>query len=346
MPDTKYAFMSAYLKGEEARVVTLDHIDRMSRTSSVNDALATITGTDIGNYFQEVPIRTFDDLDECLWRYFREYLAHLEAFKFLPADMRKVLRAYLVRYDVFNVKVALCGIPIGKKASMLPLGVIYNHGLLDELSSIENIDGITGLLVKCKLANYVPVLEKYRIDEGAKSRLAAESKLDEEYYKSFLDMTKRIKDGFLLAKAIGFTIDLTNLQIASRAIIQDIGLGASDNIIPCGYMLSAEAVRDLLSLKLTDMSGKLRNTLYYDVVEEISNAYNRTQSITSVDETIDKYKFGLAKGILAPRILSPLVMAWHLIVKELEIRNLRLILKAMFDNMPLEETKHRLVVSS
>lgn len=338
--------MSAYLKGEEARVVTLDHIDRMARTSSVNDALATIAGTDIGNYFQEVPIRTFDGLDECLWRYFREYLAHLEAFNLLPNDMRKVLRAYLLKYDVLNIKAALYGTLMGKRAHMIPLGTIYNHGLLDELSSIENIDGIVELLIKCKLASYASVLEEYKIDEGAKSKLLAETKLEGEYYKSFLDMTKGIKDSFVLAKAIGLTIDLANLQIVSRAIIQDIGLGASDNIIPCGYMLSAEAVRDLLSLRLTDMCGKLRNTLYYDVVEEISNAYNRTQSITSVDETIDKYKFDLAKGILAPRILSPLVIAWHLIVKELEIRNLRLILKAMFDNMPLEETKHRLVVSS
>ena len=336
--------MSAYLKGEEARVVTLDHIDRMSKTSSLNDALAVITETDIGDYFQEVSIKTFDELDECLWKYLREYLTRIEAFKFLPHDMLKVLKAYLVKYDVFNIKAALHGSLIGRKARMLPLGLIYNNGLLDEFSSVANVDGIVEVLVKCKLANYGSVLEKYRIDEGAKSRLAAETKLDEEYYKSFLNMTKGMKDGFLLAKAIGLTIDLTNLEIASRAIIQDIGVGAAYYIIPNGYILSTEAIRELLSLKLTDMPGRLSNTIYYDVVKEVSSSYNRTQSITSVDETIDKCKFGLVKEILSPRILSPLVLAWHLIVKELEIRNLRLILKAMFDEMPLEETKHRLIV--
>ena len=338
--------MSAYLKGEEVKVVTPEHVDRMARTSSVNDALATIAGTDIGDYFQEVPIRTFDDLDECLWRYFREYLAHLEAFKLLPNDMRKVLRAYLLKYDVLNIKAALYGTLMGKRAHMIPLGTIYNHGLLDELSSIENIDGIVELLIKCKLASYASILEEYKMDEGAKSKLLAETKLEGEYYKSFLDMTKGIKDGFVLAKAIGLTIDLANLQIATRAIVENIGLRAADYIVATGYILSAEAVRELLPLKLTDMVGKLRKTPYYAVAEEISSSYNRTQSITCIDETIDKYRFGLAKEILAPRILSPLVMAWHLIVKELEIRNLRLILKALFDSIPVEEIRHHLVVSS
>ena len=276
----------------------------------------------------------------------REYLARLEAFKFLPDDMLKVLEAYLVKYDVFNIKAALRGSLIVRKARMLPLGLIYNNGLLDEFSSVANVDGIVEVLVKCKLANYGPVLEKYRIDEGAKSRLAAETKLDEEYYRSFLNMTKGIKDGFLLAKAVGLTIDLTNLEIASRAIVQDIGLGAADYIIAGGHMLSAEAVRQLLSLRLTDVPDKLSNTIYYDVAEEVSSSYKRTQSVTSVDETIDKHKLRLAKEILSPRILSPLVMAWHLIVKELEIRNLRLILKATFDNVPVEEMKGHLVVLS
>ena len=346
MPDIKHAFMSAYLKGEEARVVNRDHIDSMSKTSSLSDALAIIADTDIGDYLQQVPIRTFDDLDEYLWGYLREYLARLEAFKLLPDDMLKILMAYLVRYDVFNIKAAVYGTLTGKEVSLLPLGLIYNNGLMDELSCTENIDGIAELLAKCGLGNYVSVLKKYKIDDETKSKPLAETKLDEEYYNGLTNMTRGMKDGFLLVKTIGLTIDLTNLQIASRATIQDIGAGAADYIIPGGYVLSAEAVRQLISLRLTDMPDKLSNTIYYDVAEEVSSSYKRTQSVTSVDETIDKHKLRLAKEILSPRILSPLVMAWHLIVKELEIRNLRLILKATFDNVPVEEMKGHLVVLS
>ena len=346
MLDARYAFISAYLKGGEAKVVTPDHVARMAKTLSIRDALAIITDTDIGDYLEEVPVKTFDDMDESLWRYLGGCIAQIEAFKFLPGDVLKVSRAYIVRYDVSNIKVALHGILTGKKANMIPLGTICNYGLLDELASAEDIDGIIELLTKCKLWDYASVLREYNIEEGVKSRLLAEAKLDGAYYKNLLNMAAAVKDGSVLAKAFGLIIDLTNLQIACRAIIEGIGLEVAECMITGGYMLSADIIRELLPLKLSDMSRRLENTQYRDVAEEVSTSYNRTQSITSVEEIIDKHKFSLVKGILAPRVLSPLVIAWHLIFKELEVRNLRLILKAMFDNIPIEEIRQYLVLSS
>ena len=41
--------------------------------------------------------------------------------------------------------------------------------------------------------------------------------------------------------------------------------------------------------------------------------------------------------------MSPLVIAWYLIIKEGEIRNLRLILKAAFDGISADEIKEYLV---
>jgi len=37
--DTRYPFMTAYLKGEEARLVTSDHISKMSKVSDIQDIL-------------------------------------------------------------------------------------------------------------------------------------------------------------------------------------------------------------------------------------------------------------------------------------------------------------------
>jgi len=360
--DARYAFISAYLKGGEAKVVTPDHVARMAKTSKIRDALAIITDTDIGDYLEEVPINTFDELDECLWRYLGECIAHIEAFRSLPCDILSVLRIYIVKYDIANIKAALHGILTGKKANMISLGIIYNYGLLGELSSAKNIDAIIEVLIKCKLEDYVSLLNEYKPSKEVKSRLLAEAKLDGTYYNNLLNMTKSVKDGFILAKAsfvtsgvsggsvlakaFGLIIDLTNLQIACRAIIEDIGLEAAECIIAGGYMLSAEVIRELLPLKLSDIPPRLEDTQYRDVAEEVSSSYDRTQSITSVEEIIDKYKFSLVKGILSPKVLSPLVIVWYLILKELEIRNLRLILKAMFDNIPLDEIRQYLVLSS
>lgn len=340
----KYAFLSAYLKGEEPKVVTSDHIDRMLKSSNIQEALEIIRETDVGNYLEELTVKTFDDLDEYLWRYFAQRISYVESFKLLPKDIHRLLRTYIVKYDVLNIKAALQSISTGKKMRMIPVGIIHNNGLLDELPTAENAGDIIELLIKCKLGNYVPALEGYKVEGGAKSKLLAESRLDSEYYKSMLSMARRIKDGSVLSKALGLVIDLTNLQIASRAIIEGIGPDAAECTIPGGYMITDKAIRELLSFKLTDMPQRLEDLRYRHVAEEVLSSYEKTKSITSVEEIIDKHKFRLLKEILSPRVLSPLVMAWYLILKEFEVRNLRLILKAIADGAATEEIKEYLVL--
>ena len=135
----RYAFISAYLKGQEPKAVTSEHIDRMATVSNLQDALAIIRETDIGDYLEEFPIKTFDDLDEYLWSYFTQRIRYVESFKFLPNDVLKVSMAYIVKYDVSNIKAALQGISTGKKSHMIPVGIIHNNGLQDELFGAENL---------------------------------------------------------------------------------------------------------------------------------------------------------------------------------------------------------------
>jgi vacuolar-type H+-ATPase subunit C/Vma6 len=343
VPNPRYAFISACLKAEEAKTVTPEHIDRMTTTSTLQDALAIIRETNIGNYLEELPVKTFDDLDEYLWRYLAQRIDRVESFKFLPRDVLKISKAYVVKYDVLNIKAALQGIAAGKRARMIPIGIIHSNGLLDELSRCENEDDIAQLLVKCKLGDYIPALEQYKIDKGTKSKFVAETRLGGEYYRNMLNMARKVQDGFVLAKAFGLLIDLTNLQIASRAVIAGIGLDSADLIIAGGYRITDKTLRELLTLRIADIPSKLDDAQYQDIADEVSVNYGKTKSITAVNEIIDKHKFKMLKEILSPPVLTPLVMAWYLILKEVEIRNLRLVLKTIVDGVPVQEIKNYLV---
>ncbi len=344
MLNPRYAFISACLKGEEPRTVTLEHIDRMASASTFQDALAVIRETYIGSFLEELPVKTFDELDESLWRYLRQRINYVESFKFLPKDILKLSRAYMVKYDVTNIKAALQNMATGKKARMIPVGVIYNHGLLDELSKAENIYDIAQILVRCKLGDYTPAIEEYKAGKSAKVKFLTEVKLASEYYKSMLNMARKIKDGFVLAKAFGLVIDLTNLQIVLRAIIEGIGPDVAEMTIAGGYRLTDKSIKDLINLKIADVPAKLEDSQYRDIANEVSANYDKTRSITVVDEVIDKHKFRMLKELLSPKVLSPLVMAWYLVLKEVEIRNLRLILKAIMDGVPVQEVKNFLVL--
>jgi len=340
----RYAFMSACLKGEEPRTLTSEHMDKMMAASSLQDALATIRETHIGSHLEESPVGTFDDLDECLWRYLSQRISYVESFKFLPQDVLKLSRAYMVKYDVSNIKAVLLGISTGRKARMIPVGVMHSDGFLDELSNCEDVESITRLLIQCKLGDYASVLEQYKVDKDAKSRLVVEARLDGQYFKNMLHMARGIKDGFVLAKALGLVIDLTNLQVTLRAVIEGIGLDAAEFIIAGGYRITDSTIRELLSAKIADIAAGLEDGQYHDIADEVSTSYDKTKSITAVDGIIDKHKFTMLKEILSPRVLSPLVMAWYLVLKEVEIRNLRLVLRAILDGVPVQEVRDYLVL--
>ncbi|MFC1897696.1 V-type ATPase subunit [Chloroflexota bacterium] len=346
MLDTRYPFLSSYLKGAEAKLITSSHISRLTQTSGLQDILAVIKDTNIGSYLNGVLAETFDVLDEHLWLYLGDCIERVEWFKPVPADMLKLLEAYTLKYDVLNIKAALQGISSNSKTQRIPIGVIHNNGLLDELSQAENIDGIIAVLTRCKLGDYASILEENKTDEGIESLPMAEARLDGKYYQNLLDVTRGINDGTILAKVFGAMIDMKNLQVALRAVINGSGTLAASYIINGGYMFSSEAIKELLALKASDIPNRLENTQYHNIAEEVIDSYDRTKSLTVVDEIMVKHQFRLDQGVLSPRVQSPLMIAWYLILKETEIRNLRLILKAMFDNIPVEEIKNYLVLAS
>jgi len=344
LPDTKYAFMSAYLKGAEARIITSDQIDKLPETASPEEVLETIRGSDISRFLEEVPVKTFDDADKYLWQYFGQHFEELEWLKRMPSDMRKILNVYRTKYDVMNIKAALLGISSGRKAGMVPVGAIHSRGLLEELSAAANVGDVAAVLRECGLGSYADIVGEY-VAEEAKSKFLTEARLQGEYYHDLLNPPKGIKDGTLLAKSFSMVVDMVNLQLISRAVIEGMGTEAEGLIISGGYLIPETVARDLLSHKLADMLGILGGTQYRDIAEEIAASYGKTKSITAVEGVIERHKIRLLREALSLRVMTPLMVIWHLIVKELEIKNLRLVLKAAFDNIPVGEIKEYLVFS-
>lgn len=345
MSDDGYAFISAYLKGEEARIIGSGHINSMTRLTSVQDIMDAIRETDIGTYLEGASIKTFNDVDNHLWRYLDDCFSRLERFASVTPEILKLLGVYINKYDVLNIKAALLGISSGRKASMVPVGVISKNGLLEELSDADDTDGIADLLVKCGLHGYAAIVEEYGTDEGDEARLPVESKLDNEYYRTLVRVAEQVMDGSMLARALGTMIDMTNLQLIFRAVIGGMAADTAGTISG-GYRISVEAIREMMSLKLNEIPDRLESDRYSRIAEEVVSSYDKGKNISVVDEIIEKHKFKMSRETLSPRVMSPLMAVWYFIVKETELRNLRLILKAVFDNITVDEIKDYLVMAS
>ncbi|MCL0092479.1 V-type ATPase subunit [Dehalococcoidia bacterium] len=343
LADPRYAFATAYLKAGEARVVTSEHLEGMLRASNLPEALELIQDTDIGSYLRQQTINEFDDFDVSLWGYLQGHAEHLEGLRILPDEMRSMLKKHLVKYDVLNIKAALEGILAHKKACMIPVGVICSHGLLDELSNVEDIESLIEIVRRCGLERYADVLSLAETVD-VKSRLTLESRLDGAYYQDMLAAAGDLREGHVLSSALGFIIDLLNLQMVLRSVARGSGHEVMEYTLSGGCMLSAEIISELLSLKLPDIPSRLEDTFYYQVAQEVVVNYEKTHSLTAIEEVIDKHRFQLLRDTLVPRVMmSSLLISWYLTLKEMELRNLRLVAKSLLDNISLDGAKSLLV---
>ncbi len=349
MPSAKDAFMSAYLKGAEARTLSGEHVDRLSRISTVQDVISSvrevmdiIKDTDAGSYLAQAMVRSFDDSDRYLWLYFSGCLERLQSLKLVPDGMRRVLEAYMVKYDVANIKARLQGMATGRQASLIPVGVMHSQERLDEMATAEGVGDVIRILAECRLGDYADVLRDYSADD-AKSRFLTEARLDGRYYHNLLKVSRRIPDGALLARVFSVIIDMTNLSLVARALIEGLGSEAGESIIDGGYLIPESLARELLGRKLAELPEALGVMQYREIADELVTEYGKTKRVNVVEEVIDRHRYRLLKEVLSPRVLTPLVIAWYLTIKELEVRNLRLVLKAVFDAVPVEEIREYLI---
>jgi vacuolar-type H+-ATPase subunit C/Vma6 len=338
-----YTFSSAYLKGEEARVISAGHVDEMLQKSTTQDILEAIRDTDIGDYLLEQPVKTFDDADRYLWRYLGECMKRLRRLN-PPFDIIRLADLYMEKYDVMNTKISLRQVLAGKTAPMAPLGIIYDQAYLDELSDVKSVDGIIDVLVKCNLIDYASIVEDIK-EIDIRSMPKWEAGLSRMYYVRLTGTMAKMGDSRVFIKALGIMIDFINLQAVFRSVLPGKEAPAGKSALDGGHMLSGRIVKELFSLKPAEITAMLEHTAYHQMAREILKSYEQEENITVIDRTIDRHRFRLLKELLSPRILTSLNIFWYLILKELEIRNVRLILKALADGIQLSEIKDYLVIA-
>ncbi len=342
--DAGYPFITAYLKGEEARLITREHIDRLMRVNDIPEAVEVLKGTDIGDYLGGYLVKTFDETDERLWLYLDISLKHIAEYTVTPADIRSLKNAYVFKYDVRNIKAALLGLTSSTKAKFIPLGIMHETGLLTDLTGASSLDGIVKVLNQSGLLKFGAIAEGYQINKGIEARLKINAGLDREYYRNLLETVRKMPDRALLAQAIGMMLDLNNLKVVFRATAGSLGISGAEYTIGNGYLISADDINYLLTLKPRELAEKVPYT-YRRAALEVASSLEKNRSITIIDEIIDREEFRLIKELLSLKMKSPSLIIWYTVQKEAEIKNLRMIFKYMFDHHPLEEIRNYLVVS-
>jgi vacuolar-type H+-ATPase subunit C/Vma6 len=335
--ETSYPFISSYLKGEEMKLLRREQLNRVLAADSVPEALRIIKETDIGAFLEASPIRTFDEIDSSLWRYLDDCAGRVNNFHFLPENIKLILEAYKSKYDVFNIKAALTGQLFHQGVRLIPAGTIKDRGFSERLASAKNSSDIIELLIDCNLLEFAEVLAEFQDGEGPARRRLLERELDTTYYANLINVSRDSRDISILPKAFGTIVDMENLKMICRAIMDGSRLQIMDFLLADLYLISIKTMREMLVQEMENLPRFLEKTPYENSVSDLVDYLNKSGKTSMIEEVLENRKIRLLEQLLSPITFVPAMIIWYLITKEIEIRNLRLALKAIIDKIPAEK---------
>lgn len=345
LTSTRYAFLSAYVKGEEARGVQGDHISViLQRARTIQDALELIRDTDVGETLREETWKTYPEFEQCLWKSLSGNLDRIRRFA-LPRGIGEMIRVFLNRFDLLNIKLALRAVHEEKSFVPVPLGSLHDEDLLDELSRVKSVPDLASHLRVAGLGEYGDILSDVKeMDE--KSILDLERVLDGFYNERWVKTLGNLDEGTLLVRVQGIFIDYANLRTVFRLVTGGRGAVPDTVFRKGGHLLDAALLREFLSLGPGEIVTRLADTEYEYAASDLARGFEKGKTVGIIDQVLDRYLYRTVRFLLAPRAMSPCALLWYFLIKELEIRNLRMIFKVLHDGVPVGEIRDFMVMAT
>lgn len=343
MMDPRTSFLTGLLKSRQASLVNREQLEQLAETRqddrSEGEILDALRGTDIGTRLQDERWRNAAQRDECLWRSFHEIVRDLATLPFIPSQASKFNNVYMLKYDVANLKAVAQGLALSRTPHLLPVGRIQASGRLEEFAQLDDSDKLLELLRTCDLQLFAASVKHFDPAGGAKSLATLETGLEADYYRELANTGRSMSGGNILGIACGLMIDFSNIAILCRLIIAEVDTSDNEHFIPGGYLIDHRELREAMSHGLNDLPRRLRHESHRQLAAEIVSAQERFGTIGIIDTIIERRRLDSLRTLLAPRLTPAAVLLWYVILKEIELRNVRLALTVAENGMASESVR-------
>jgi V/A-type H+-transporting ATPase subunit C len=247
--------------------------------------------------------------------------------KICSPDMNYLIRAYLLRYDVYNLKTILRGKAAGQSIAeiqhlLLPSGILTQeklHALLtqDSLASILKKAGFSPASSHDALVFY----------EKEKSLLALENYLDQEYYHFLFTFFQHLSGEHQLFKEFfQAELDVLNIKLLLRLKRAGQQQHMDSLFFTGGSRFSVAKLRALAAQDLSHSIKYLQTTHFKPlVVKHLRNL--EELNINGFEISLDLWLLKKSTLLLHQFPLSVDTLLGYMFAKEIEMRNLRVLIK-------------------
>ena len=325
MDRSKFIQSSTRLRVMEKELLKSENFIRASETETLEDALRSLSDTVYNKYINKISSPTEYEyiLKEELTRFYDEL------FDISPSKIP--IRLITLKYFYHNLKVIIKE-DIGKK----DLKDLYMN--IGDFDLKEYRDALVKGSNKNKYFELIQRVEE--IYEEKKDPQLIDIYLDNAYFTELLELAEESQVDLFIEYAKNL-IDFTNIRTLLRAKKQEKDVEFLRQIIIEGGNVRKETYLDLLNRELSSDTDVFKKLEIYKYIKEALDSFKERGNLSDFEREMDNYFIDLIKDVKYITY-GPEVIFANVLAKEMEIKNLRIILVSKLNGLDSEFIREKL----
>ena len=325
MDRSKFIQSSTRLRVMEKELLKSENFIRASETETLEDALRSLSDTVYNKYINKISSPTEYEyiLKEELTRFYDQL------FDISPSKIP--IRLITLKYFYHNLKVIIKE-DIGKK----DLKDLYMN--IGDFDLKEYRDALVKGNKRNK--NIEPIQRVEEIYEEKKDPQLIDIYLDNAYFTELLELAEESQVDLFIEYAKNL-IDFTNIRTLLRAKKQEKDVEFLRQIIIEGGNVRKETYLDLLNREVSSDTDVFKKLEIYKYIKEALDSFKERGNLSDFEREMDNYFIDLIKDVKYITY-GPEVIFANVLAKEMEIKNLRIILVSKLNGLDSEFIREKL----
>lgn len=319
------------------------------------DKLLKMQGNEIAKYLEEAEYKEeihllgkefegYELVEQALYANFIKSRKKLQTIS--SPEMVYLLNAYFKKYDVYNIKTVLRAKAVKQQKQeteklLLPLGKMTKEKLL----ALLDAESMAAILKKIGLREieYKEALEYW---EKEASLLELENMLDQKWYKKMQEFIKLLAGEHKLFKELlQAEIDVMNIKLLLRVKKARMETKRISSLFfRGGAFFSKTRLDELAEKDFEIIISTLKTTTFRKIIEK-HEAELVQKDLRTFEKSLDVWLLGRATLLLHQFPLSVDTLLGYMVAKEIEMRNLRVLVKGKQFGLEEKFIEEQLVIA-
>ncbi|MFW5928659.1 MAG: V-type ATPase subunit [Thermoplasmatota archaeon] len=332
-----FTYPNAKFRAHGNPFIKEENLKPLSESRNINEVYSNIREH---NYY--IPKEATEDINEVEKNLELDTINYIKkAYMATPNEAKPLVNAWLAKYDIKMTKRAVKAVSRGKEKEeidqkVLPVKMI-DKSLKDEIMSARNMQELLAILKNTELD------EVLASKEWENNFFELDVALDKYLYEKMRQAVMQVEaeEKSPVKYFFGRYTDILNLKIVFRGIREDINEETlKDSLLPPGRELEKWKLENMVdSSNLEEAMVELEGTSYSDLRTD-----STSMSGFELEIYLDKKLLSTVSEILSQNILTVGPLIKYLVAKDLELRNLKILIRGLQEGMDSEKISSMMIM--